>query len=241
MIPKTLLCLRWYALGCILEYFGFQAVSVADQNWAKPSNTAEGWDSSLNVKPKAPLLTGNASEALLSRSAIAGERSVLPEIKTRNDLLAALMDERVRSRLLKNSDFMRRFFSSGDWITVRNFCFGSLHWSWEDLENAVSQDLDVRSWLKEIRLNDNIYANPEKAWSELLRSESQKSDRPARYDTNVLLWRAAPIMAKANPAQFLKDFPSLPEKSKKVCLSEAVPALMTALEPAEAISDKAAA
>ena len=43
-------------------------------------------------------------------------------------------------------------------------------------------------------------------------------------------------MAKANPAQFLKDFPSLPEKSKKVCLSEAVPALMTALEPAEAIA-----
>ena len=235
MIPKTLLCLRWYALGCILAYFGLQAVPVADLNRSKFNNNVEGWDSSLNVKPKAPLLTGNASEAL-SRPAIAGEHSVLPEIKTRNDLLAALMDERVRSRLLKNSEFMRGLLTTGDWITVRNFCFGSLHWSWEDLENAVSQDLDVRSWLKEILLNDNIYANPEKAWSELLRSESQKSDRPARYDTNVLLWRAAPIMAKANPAQFLKDFPSLPENSKKVCLSEAVPALMTALEPAEAIA-----
>ena len=43
-------------------------------------------------------------------------------------------------------------------------------------------------------------------------------------------------MAKANPAQFLKDFPSLPEKNKKDCLREAVPALMAALEPAEAIA-----
>ncbi len=143
------------------------------------------------------------------------------------------MDEGLRSRLLKNSELMRGL-SYGDWVTLTNFCTVNLNWSWEDLENAVSPD--VRPLLKEDQLNNNIYINPEKAWNELSRPESQKSAFPTRFDREALLWRAAPVMAKANPAQFLKDFPALPEKSKKVCLSEAVPSLMTALEPAEAIA-----
>ncbi len=231
MIPKTLLCLRWYALGCILAYFGLQAVPVADLNRSKFNNNVEGWDSSLNVKPKAPLLTGNASEAL-SRPAIAGEHSVLPEIKTRNDLLAALMDDRVRALLLKNSEFMRELLSNGDWPALRDFCVSHLNWSWEDLENAVSPD--VRTLVRECQLIENTSVNPEKAWSDLTRSISKKSD-PIRF-RRERLWNTAPFMAKANPAQFLKDFPSLPENSKKFCLSGAVPALMTALEPAEAVA-----
>ena len=232
MISKALLCLRWYAAGLIFAYLGLRVVIVTDNNRAKPRNTTERGGSSLNIKND-PLLPRNVSKTLLSGSAVSVEHPEFPKIKTTNDLLAALMDEGLRSRLLKNSGFMRGL-SYGDWTTLTNFCTVNLNWSWEDLENAVSPD--VRPLLKEDQINNNIYINPEKAWNELSRPESQKSDFPTRFDREALLWRVAPVMAQANPAQFLKDFPALPEKSKKVCLSEAVPALMMALEPAEAIA-----
>ena len=214
MIPKTLLCLRWYAVGCILAYFGLQVAPVADHNRSKSSNNVEGKDSFLNVKPKAPFLTGNASEAL-SRPAIAGEHSVLPEIKTRNDLLAALMDERVRFRLLKNSEFMRGSLSSGDWSTLSFFCFYNLNWSWEDLENAVSPDF--RTLVEEYQLHDSIYVTPEKAWSELLRSESQKPDRPHSFRSRGPAVERGTRHGQSKSRAIPQGFPLAPgEKQKRL-------------------------